>query len=104
MQLATLSWDQSTPQSYSLIAPPPGPRIRQPHRFIAASLAASDEVQQEDTFLCENVQAGLESAGYDRGRYEIVCGLAWNRGGWERGGGARGAERACLVLRSKPSG
>lgn len=26
-------------------------------------------VQQEDTFLCENVQVGLESAGYDTGRY-----------------------------------
>lgn len=38
-------------------------------RFIAESLEASDLVQQEDTYLCENVQIGLESAGYDTGRY-----------------------------------
>jgi choline monooxygenase len=47
-------------------------------RFVRESLEASDEVQREDTYLCENVQIGLESAGgreggreggYDRGRY-----------------------------------
>jgi len=48
-------------------------------RFVRESLEASDEVQREDTYLCENVQIGLESSGggreggreggYDRGRY-----------------------------------
>ena len=46
-------------------------------RFVRESLEASDEVQREDVYLCENVQIGLESAGreggreggYDRGRY-----------------------------------
>ncbi|TFJ81314.1 hypothetical protein NSK_007275 [Nannochloropsis salina CCMP1776] len=37
--------------------------------YVEESLTASDEVQREDTYLCENVQAGLESGGYDRGRY-----------------------------------
>ena len=37
--------------------------------YVEESLAASDEVQQEDTYLCENVQIGLESQGYDMGRY-----------------------------------
>jgi len=37
--------------------------------YVEESLIASDEVQREDTYLCENVQAGLESGGYDRGRY-----------------------------------
>jgi choline monooxygenase len=31
----------------------------------------SDEVQQEDIGLCENVQRGLRSATYDRGRYSM---------------------------------
>jgi choline monooxygenase len=37
-------------------------------RFVEESLAASDEVQQEDTELCQGVQHGLESAAYDVGR------------------------------------
>ena len=48
-------------------------------------------VQQEDTFLCENVQVGLESAGYDTGRYvwesrstcESIC-VCVGRGGGGR--------------------
>ena len=29
----------------------------------------SDEVQQEDIMICEKVQKGLESKGYDKGRF-----------------------------------
>jgi choline monooxygenase len=35
------------------------------------AIAFSDEVQQEDIGLCENVQRGLRSATYDRGRYSV---------------------------------
>jgi hypothetical protein len=38
-------------------------------RFVSSSLAASDEVQQEDTALCQHVQDGLASPAYDVGRY-----------------------------------
>jgi|KBSMisStandDraft_5_1062788.scaffolds.fasta_scaffold237436_1 choline monooxygenase len=38
---------------------------------IAKAVAFSDEVQQEDISLCENVQKGLRSATYDRGRYSV---------------------------------
>jgi choline monooxygenase len=38
---------------------------------IAKAVAFSDEVQQEDIVLCENVQKGLKSATYDRGRYSV---------------------------------
>eukprot|EP01038_Epipyxis_sp_PR26KG_P011393 gene11393-15273_t len=37
--------------------------------LIANSLKDSDQVQQEDIWLCERVQRGLESDGYDVGRY-----------------------------------
>ena len=37
--------------------------------FIQESLAASDQVQQEDIHICESVQRGLESSSYDTGRY-----------------------------------
>ena len=37
--------------------------------FVARSLAASDQVQQEDISICESVQRGLASSAYDRGRY-----------------------------------
>ncbi|KAL4856982.1 Choline monooxygenase [Chlorella vulgaris] len=37
--------------------------------FVEASLAASHRVQLEDVALCESVQRGLASAGYDAGRY-----------------------------------
>jgi choline monooxygenase len=35
------------------------------------AVAFSDEVQQEDIGLCENVQKGLRSMTYDRGRYSV---------------------------------
>ncbi len=38
---------------------------------IAKAVAFSDEVQQEDIMLCTNVQRGLNSATYDRGRYSV---------------------------------
>jgi choline monooxygenase len=38
---------------------------------IARAIAFSEEVQQEDIALCTNVQKGLHSATYDRGRYSV---------------------------------
>ena len=38
---------------------------------IQRAIAFSDEVQQEDIRLCENVQRGLRSSMYDRGRYSV---------------------------------
>ncbi len=38
---------------------------------IKKAVAFSDEVQQEDITLCENVQRGLRSSTYDRGRYSV---------------------------------
>ena len=38
---------------------------------IERAVAFSDEVQQEDILLCKNVQKGLGSATYDRGRYSV---------------------------------
>jgi choline monooxygenase len=38
---------------------------------IQRAIAFSDEVQQEDIGLCENVQRGLKSSTYDRGRYSV---------------------------------
>jgi choline monooxygenase len=38
---------------------------------IARAVAFSEEVQQEDIMLCRNVQKGLQSATYDRGRYSV---------------------------------
>jgi choline monooxygenase len=38
---------------------------------ISKAVAFSDEVQQEDILLCENVQKGLKSSTYDRGRYSV---------------------------------
>jgi choline monooxygenase len=38
---------------------------------IHRAIAFSDEVQQEDILLCENVQRGLHSSTYDRGRYSV---------------------------------
>jgi choline monooxygenase len=35
------------------------------------AVAFSDEVQKEDIGLCENVQRGLQSSLYDRGRYSV---------------------------------
>lgn len=36
-----------------------------------ATIAFSDEVQQEDIAICEAVQRGLRSVSYDRGRYSV---------------------------------
>ncbi|HMI53491.1 MAG TPA: SRPBCC family protein [Candidatus Saccharimonadales bacterium] len=38
---------------------------------VKKAVAFSEEVQQEDIGLCENVQKGLRSATYDRGRYSV---------------------------------
>lgn len=38
---------------------------------LAADMAFSDLVQDEDRRICEHVQRGLESRGYDRGRYSV---------------------------------
>ena len=38
---------------------------------VKRAVAFSDEVQQEDIGLCENVQRGLNSKTYDRGRYSV---------------------------------
>jgi phenylpropionate dioxygenase-like ring-hydroxylating dioxygenase large terminal subunit len=38
---------------------------------IQKAVTFSDEVQQEDILLCENVQRGLRSSTYDRGRYSV---------------------------------
>jgi choline monooxygenase len=38
---------------------------------IEKAVRFSDEVQQEDIMLCENVQKGLRSSTYDRGRYSV---------------------------------
>jgi choline monooxygenase len=38
---------------------------------VKRAVAFSNEVQQEDIGLCENVQRGLRSATYDRGRYSV---------------------------------
>jgi phenylpropionate dioxygenase-like ring-hydroxylating dioxygenase large terminal subunit len=38
---------------------------------VKRAVAFSDEVQQEDIGLCVNVQRGLRSATYDRGRYSV---------------------------------
>ncbi len=37
--------------------------------FVQRSLRASDAVQREDTRICESVQRGLASGGFDRGPY-----------------------------------
>ena len=37
--------------------------------YINDCLKNSDQVQQEDDFICNAVQRGLESSGYDVGRY-----------------------------------
>ena len=38
---------------------------------VQRAIAFSDQVQQEDIGLCENVQRGLHSATYDCGRYSV---------------------------------
>ncbi len=38
---------------------------------IRRTVAFSDEIQQEDIYLCQTVQLGLRSRSYDRGRYSV---------------------------------
>lgn len=40
---------------------------------IADDITFSDAVQQEDIEICEYVQRGLRSRGYDRGRFSVEC-------------------------------
>jgi len=47
------------------------PRFSQSTGTYKKAVAFSDEVQQEDIGLCENVQKGLRSSTYDRGRYSV---------------------------------
>lgn len=53
--------------------------------FIIESLAASDLVQQQDVELCEKVQRGMASHGYEPGRYVAVehAMYGFHRGVWE---------------------
>ena len=39
--------------------------------LIKNDLAYSDEIQQEDILICENVQKGLKSKAYDKGRFSV---------------------------------
>ena len=65
---------------------------------IADDLAFSDEVQKEDIDICEHVQKGLASRGYDRGRFSPECeegvhhfqGLIKEAYGREKGKGREG--------------
>jgi len=41
------------------------------HARIQKAIAFAEEVQKEDVSLCENVQRGLCSSTYDRGRYSV---------------------------------
>ncbi|XP_017254908.1 choline monooxygenase, chloroplastic isoform X2 [Daucus carota subsp. sativus] len=45
------------------------PNLKDDKEFIESSLKDSENVQDEDTFLCEAVQKGLESPAYSSGRY-----------------------------------
>jgi len=45
------------------------PALLKNEAFIQKSLKESDQVQQEDIFICESVQKGLGSMSYDKGRY-----------------------------------
>jgi choline monooxygenase len=47
---------------------PGSPKVQE---RVNKAVAFSDEVQQEDIGLCENVQKGLRSSTYDRGRYSV---------------------------------
>ncbi len=42
-------------------------------RIISDDMKFSDDVQQEDIEICEHVQRGLASRGYDRGRFSVQC-------------------------------
>ncbi len=47
--------------------------------FVARSLEASEAVQREDEAICESVQRGLGSSGFDRGRYAPRVEMAAHR-------------------------
>jgi phenylpropionate dioxygenase-like ring-hydroxylating dioxygenase large terminal subunit len=47
------------------------PSSAQVQERVKKAVAFSDDVQQEDIGLCENVQKGLRSSTYDRGRYSV---------------------------------
>jgi choline monooxygenase len=40
-------------------------------RFMAESIAVSEQIQQEDIAICEDVQRGLGSRSYDTGRFSV---------------------------------
>jgi len=48
-----------------------GAHLEKVRERIKRVVAFSDEVQREDIDLCRNVQRGLNSATYDRGRYSV---------------------------------
>nr|VDD40641.1 unnamed protein product [Brassica oleracea] len=48
------------------------PSLKDDEAFIRRSLEESERVQMEDAVLCENVQRGLESPAYDKGRYALA--------------------------------
>ena len=43
--------------------------MARPQEIAAETVELSDEIQQEDITICENVQKGLQSRTYDKGRY-----------------------------------
>lgn len=45
------------------------PALAEDQKYVEECIAQSDVVQQEDIWLCERVQRGLESVAYDVGRY-----------------------------------
>jgi choline monooxygenase len=47
------------------------PKDGEAREVAAETVAFSDEIQQEDIRICENVQKGLQSRTYDRGRYSV---------------------------------
>lgn len=42
-------------------------------KMIEEDINFSDKVQREDVEICERVQMGLQSRGYDRGRFSVKC-------------------------------
>ena len=49
------------------------PTAEATQQVIRDDLAYSEVVQQEDIEICEYVQRGLNSRGYDRGRFSVEC-------------------------------
>jgi choline monooxygenase len=47
------------------------PKNGQAREIAADTVEFSDEIQQEDITICENVQKGLQSRAYDKGRYSV---------------------------------